>query len=234
MSHRQSAGVAFAALLALSWCGASIAQTVAGPPNGYTPQDDVEIGLRAAALVEREIPVLHDEAVTRYLAAVVQRLVAALPSELQHPEFHYVVQVIDVREVNARALPGGPIYVDRGLFESARTTGELAGVIARRRVNRCAELRKAPWITRLVFGSTTRRRSSCPPRRIASPPRPSNPRSGRTRDIRIDRVPDARRPAKRRRREEIRGTLRPASRSVLRRGHQPDRTTRRAPDLRTG
>jgi len=130
VSRGQSARVASAALLVLLWRGALIAQTVAGPPNAYTPQDDVEIGLYAAALVERRLPVLHDEAVSRYLTSVVRRLVAALPSELQHPEFHYSVQVIDVREVNAHALPGGPIFVDRGLIESARTPGELAGVIA--------------------------------------------------------------------------------------------------------
>ncbi len=130
MSRRQSACVASAALLTLLWHGALIAQTAAAPPNGFTPQDDGEIGLHAAALVERRLPVLHDEAVSRYLTSVVRRLAAALPSELQHPEFHYSVQVIDVREVNARALPGGPIFIDRGLIESARTTGELAGVIA--------------------------------------------------------------------------------------------------------
>ena len=103
MSRRHWACVAFAALLTL-WRGALVAQTPIVPPNGYTPQDDVEIGLQAAAVVERQLPVLHDEAVRRYLASVVRRLVAALPSELRHPEFHYSVQVLDVRELNAWAL----------------------------------------------------------------------------------------------------------------------------------
>jgi hypothetical protein len=130
MSRGQSACVAFAALFTLLCRGPLVAQTAAGPPNGFTPRDDVEIGINAAAWVERHLPVLHDEAVTRYLTFVVRRLVAALPSELQYPEFHYFVQVIDVREVNARALPGGPIFVNRGVIESARSSGELAGVIA--------------------------------------------------------------------------------------------------------
>jgi hypothetical protein len=130
MSRRRSACVAFSATLTLLCSGAPIAQTPAGPSNGYTPKDDVEIGREAAAVVERRLPILHDEAVARYLASVVGRLVAAIPSELQHPDFHYWVRLIDVREPNAHALPGGPIYVNRGLIESSRTAGELAGVIA--------------------------------------------------------------------------------------------------------
>jgi beta-barrel assembly-enhancing protease len=130
MSRGRSAWVASAALLTLLGRGALVAQTAASPPNGFTPRDDVEIGINAAALVAHRLPVLHDEAVTRYLTGVLRRLVVALPSELQHSEFRYAVQVIDVREVNARALPGGPIFVNRGLIESARSPGELAGVIA--------------------------------------------------------------------------------------------------------
>lgn len=130
MSGRQSACAAFAAALTLLCSGALIAQTETGPSNAYTPKDDVEIGREAAAVVERRLPLLHDKAVARYLASVVDRLVAAIPSELQHPEFHYWVRLVDVREPNAHALPGGPIYVNRGLIESSRTAGELAGVIA--------------------------------------------------------------------------------------------------------
>ena len=130
MSLRRSACVASAALLTLLCRGALIAQTPTAPSNGYTPKDDVEIGRQAAALVERRLPVLHDEAVTRYVMSVMRRLVAAIPPERQFPEFEYSVQVLNVREANARALPGGPIFVNRGLIESARTTGELAGVLA--------------------------------------------------------------------------------------------------------
>jgi beta-barrel assembly-enhancing protease len=130
MSFAYSARVAVAVVLALSGSGAATAQTAAGPSNGYTPKDDVEIGREAASVVERRLSVLHDEAVARYLASVVGRLVAAIPSELQYPEFHYSVEVIDMREPNAHALPGGPIYVNRGLIEAAHAPAELAGVIA--------------------------------------------------------------------------------------------------------
>ena len=130
MSCRRSTCLAFAAMVALQCGGALFAQTAAGPSNACTRKDDVEIGREAAAVVERRLPVLHDETVSRFLDSVVHRLVAAIPSELQCPEFQYRVTVIDVRQPNAHALPGGPIYVNRGLMESARTSGELAGAIA--------------------------------------------------------------------------------------------------------
>ena len=59
-----------------------------------------------------------------------QRLVAAIPSEFQHPEFQYYFKVVNARDINAFALPGGPMYVNRGMIEAARTEGEMAGVMA--------------------------------------------------------------------------------------------------------
>jgi hypothetical protein len=49
---------------------------------------------------------------------------------LRHPEFHYTFKVVNVREINAFALPGGPMFVNRGMIEAARTEGEVAGVMA--------------------------------------------------------------------------------------------------------
>ena len=116
-------------LLALS--GSAIAQTVvAPPPNKYSAQDDVKVGREAAAAVEREEPILHDDAVTSYAASIGERLVAALPPDLQHPEFHYGFKVVDVADINAFALPGGPMYVNRGMLQVAHTEGEIAGVMA--------------------------------------------------------------------------------------------------------
>jgi predicted Zn-dependent protease len=59
-----------------------------------------------------------------------RRLVAAIPPELRHSEFRYTFQVVNVREINAFALPGGPMFVNRGMIEAARTEGEVAGVMA--------------------------------------------------------------------------------------------------------
>jgi len=107
------------------------AQTKITPPkNKYSPQDDVKLGREAAAQVEQQLPLLKDDNITSYVSDIGQRLVAAIPAELQHPEFQYTFKVVNVKEINAFALPGGPMYVNRGMIEAAKTEGEVAGVIA--------------------------------------------------------------------------------------------------------
>src|SRR5437763_11747325 len=59
-----------------------------------------------------------------------QRLVASIPPEFQHPEFRYYFRVINASDINAFALPGGPMYVNRGMIQAARNEGEMAGVMA--------------------------------------------------------------------------------------------------------
>lgn len=107
------------------------AQTQITPPkNKYSPQDDVKLGREAAAQVEKQLPILRDDNVTSYVSDVGQRLVAAIPPELRHPEFNYTFKVVNVKEINAFALPGGPMYVNRGMLEAAKSEGEVAGVVA--------------------------------------------------------------------------------------------------------
>src|SRR5437867_7903861 len=98
--------------------------------NKYKPSDDVRLGQQAAAEVERQFPLLRDSEVGRYVENVGQRLVASIPSEFQHPEFRYFFRVVNARDINAFALPGGPMFVNRGMIQAARTEGEMAGVMA--------------------------------------------------------------------------------------------------------
>jgi predicted Zn-dependent protease len=98
--------------------------------NKYKPSDDVRAGQEAAREVERQLPLLRDEEVNYYVNRIGQRLVEAIPSEFQQPEFRYYFKVVDARDINAFALPGGPMYVNRGMIEAARTEGEMAGVMA--------------------------------------------------------------------------------------------------------
>lgn len=98
--------------------------------NKYKLTDDVKLGRQAAAEAEQQFPLLRDTEVNAYVERVGQRLVASIPPEFQHPEFHYYFKVINARDINAFALPGGPMYVDRGMIEAARTEGEMAGVMA--------------------------------------------------------------------------------------------------------
>src|SRR6266403_3196574 len=98
--------------------------------NKYKPSDDVKLGRQAAAEAEKQFPLMRDEEVNAYVENLGQRLVAAIPPEFQHPEFRYYFKVINARDINAFALPGGPMYVNRGMIEAARTEGEMAGVMA--------------------------------------------------------------------------------------------------------
>lgn len=107
------------------------AQTVVTPPeNKYSPEQDVELGRQAAAQARQQLPLLRDDAVASYVEDVGRRLVSAIPPDLRHPEFRYTFEVVNVREINAFALPGGPMFVNRGMIEAAHTEGEVAGVMA--------------------------------------------------------------------------------------------------------
>jgi beta-barrel assembly-enhancing protease len=125
---RRKTTVGFAVLLAAT---VAAAQTrITPPPNNYTPAQDVELGLKAAAEAEQQLPIMHDDAVSSYLEDIGHRLVAAIPPDLQHAEFQYTFKPVNVREINAFALPGGPMFVNRGMLEKAHAEGEIAGVMA--------------------------------------------------------------------------------------------------------
>jgi beta-barrel assembly-enhancing protease len=110
---------------------AAFGQTrVSMPRNKYKVQDDVQLGQQAAREVEQQMPILNDYEVTRYVQDVGRRLVNAIPPEFQQPQFDYSFKVVNARDINAFALPGGPMYVNRGMIEAARNEGEMAGVMA--------------------------------------------------------------------------------------------------------
>jgi Zn-dependent protease with chaperone function len=98
--------------------------------NRFSVQDDVKLGRQAAQEAEQQFPLLNDETVRGYVESVGRRLVAAIPQEFQHPEFNYYFKVVNARDINAFALPGGPMYVNRGMIEAAHNEGEMAGVMA--------------------------------------------------------------------------------------------------------
>ena len=98
--------------------------------NKYSVQDDVKLGRQAAQEAESQFPLLRDENIRGYVENVGRRLVANIPSQFQHSEFQYYFKVVNARDINAFALPGGPMYVNRGMIEAARTEGEMAGVMA--------------------------------------------------------------------------------------------------------
>src|SRR5688500_18863209 len=96
----------------------AMAQTrVEMPKNKYNVQDDVKLGQDAARQVEQQMPIMRDNQIDDYVESVGQRLVSAIPEEFRQPGFRYSFDVVDARDINAFALPGGPMYVNRGMIE---------------------------------------------------------------------------------------------------------------------
>lgn len=120
----------FAAAMAASIAILGAQTRITPPPNKYTLAQDVQLGREAAAEFRKQLPIMKDDAVTSYVNDLGRRLVEAIPAELGQPEFVYTFETVNVREINAFALPGGPMFLNRGMIEAAATEGEVAGVMA--------------------------------------------------------------------------------------------------------
>jgi predicted Zn-dependent protease len=107
------------------------AQTRVTPPkNKYTPEQDVQIGREAAQEVRQQYPLIKDDQIQSYLERLGDRLVEAAPRELNNPAYEYSFTPVNLKDINAFALPGGPMFVNRGMIEAANSEGEVAGVMA--------------------------------------------------------------------------------------------------------
>jgi beta-barrel assembly-enhancing protease len=107
--------------------GAAEAQTKINPGwNMFSAQQDVEIGAQSAAEAERQLPIVRDADVDAYVNRIGQRLAANAGG----PQFQYRFRVVNASDINAFALPGGYIYLNRGIIENAKNEGEVAGVLA--------------------------------------------------------------------------------------------------------
>ncbi|RJG50569.1 M48 family metalloprotease [Motilimonas pumila] len=110
--HWRSAGLS-AALIVLIGCAVS-------------PQQEQQIGAENAKMVETQIGVERSHPLADYVSQVGQRLVA----QLDQPEFTYHFAILDDPTPNAFALPGGYIFISRGLLAIMNSEDELAGVLA--------------------------------------------------------------------------------------------------------
>lgn len=107
--------------------GIASAQTSIKPGwNLFSPQDDVQIGQQSAAQAEQQLPILNDNQVQSYVNRIGQRLARNAGG----PQFQYQFKVVNASDINAFALPGGFVYVNRGVLDQARNEGEVAGVLA--------------------------------------------------------------------------------------------------------
>jgi beta-barrel assembly-enhancing protease len=97
------------------------------PWNMYSPQSDIQLGRQAAQQMMKTLPPCNDPKIDAYLTDLGRKLAAKLPTRgVEYPwEFHCV----NTKEVNAFALPGGFVFVNRGLIEAADNEAQLAAVL---------------------------------------------------------------------------------------------------------
>ena len=105
----------------LTWGHPAAAQLL----GSLSEQEEIDVGRQATEEIEKGLTLLTDELVTSY----VSELGRALASQSERSSLDYTFKVVDSSEINAFALPGGFIYLNRGLIEAADNEAEVAGVL---------------------------------------------------------------------------------------------------------
>ncbi len=93
--------------------------------NVISTQEELEMGLRFSQEIEKELKLVSDPVVNAYVDSLGQ----LLARNSDRSDIPYVIKVVDTDEVNAFAIPGGYLYVNRGLIVTAARECELAGVM---------------------------------------------------------------------------------------------------------
>ena len=89
-------------------------------------EDEIQIGRESQKEVHRRLPELSDGEVTAYVESIGRRLAARAGG----PRYPYSFTVVNYREINAFALPGGPVWIHRGAIAAAANEAQLAAVLA--------------------------------------------------------------------------------------------------------
>lgn len=97
-----------------------------GQLNFYSPADERRLGAGEARRIEARARIVAIPEVQAYL----DQLGMKIASVTESPHIEYGFRILDTKAVNAFALPGGFVYVTRGLMLVARDEGEFASVLA--------------------------------------------------------------------------------------------------------
>ena len=98
--------------------------------NLFSPDQDVEMGQKASEEVEKQLPLIGDSQVVNYVGSLGKRLAAIAPNQSSGVKYDWTFKVVNSSEINAFALPGGFIFVNRGAIEAAQDEAQIAGVLA--------------------------------------------------------------------------------------------------------
>jgi predicted Zn-dependent protease len=100
--------------------------TVSAQIGLISVEDEIQMGRQAQQEVKRQVPAMTDRDVNDYVAGLGRRLAARTTG----PKYRYSFTVANYREINAFALPGGPVWVHRGAIAAAANEAQLAAVLA--------------------------------------------------------------------------------------------------------
>ena len=89
-------------------------------------QQEIEMGRGAQQEVRKQVPQVSDTAVKSYIAGIGRRLAARAGG----PKYPYTFTTANYREINAFALPGGPVWINRGTIAAAANEAQVASVLA--------------------------------------------------------------------------------------------------------
>ncbi|HJQ11454.1 MAG TPA: M48 family metallopeptidase [Gemmatimonadaceae bacterium] len=93
---------------------------------GVSTQQEVEMGQQGAQQVNAQLPMVQDAVIQNYVNSLGQRIA----SRTSRSDLNWQFQVVNSDVVNAFALPGGFIYINRGVLARADNMSEVAGVLA--------------------------------------------------------------------------------------------------------
>lgn len=105
--------------------GSLLAIVAALPGCMASTQQEVELGQQYASQINQQLPLISDPEVVRYINVLGDSI--ARVGDERSLDWHFYV--VDSPEINAFAVPGGFIYVNRGLIEKAANMSQLAGVL---------------------------------------------------------------------------------------------------------
>src|SRR5436305_13149580 len=93
----------------------------------FSRADEIQVGQKNAKQVLAKYPPLKNQFVQDYVQRLGERLAAA--PEAQQSGFQFTFTVLNVDEINAFALPGGPMFIYTGLLKAVDNEAQLAGVM---------------------------------------------------------------------------------------------------------
>ena len=117
----------------------------------WTPEQERKIGEKVCAEIEKEYKRWKNPKAQKRVQAIVDEIAP----HTDRPNIKYEVRLLDIKEKNAFSIPGGFIYVTRGLIEDVQSDDELAGVLAHEIAHNCTydALNQAQRSSKMFLGS---------------------------------------------------------------------------------